>query len=166
MPYISKAVDEALTTEVFNRVKQVERMAINQVVYVKDPKVYKRRFDQNHGFADPRNIKLLGEPVDNTIAVVNTAKPNVERNSYRNAESWMRALDNSDNKDLPSLVEFGHSPGAQHRHNRYDFPRAGRWYMKPRLFTQETRNRLKQSGDIKTTVWAGLTRQGFHVEGI
>lgn len=162
LPFLGKALNSALGKEVFALVKKTELEVIKEVVYgAYKPKAYKRRKGGNRGLLDPRSIRAAKGDSDYSLVVVNVAEPNVSRDSYLNAVSWMKVVENADRKNLAKLVEYGHENSLG---NKYDFPRKGLGYMKPRPFTYESVERLKRGGNIEDALKNGLQRNGCKVE--
>ncbi len=142
--HLKADIDKALEREVLDAVRKEEISTIEDVVYdAYDPLMYRRRGDYG-GMADPYNIE--GEVEDGQLRVVNTTEPNSKYASI-----------GSKYKNLPKLIEYGHGgPGG-----RYDFPRYGAGYMKPRRFTQQTKERLQKTGAHKDALEDGLNRLGI-----
>ena len=151
MAYVRKAVDTALTEDVFPVVQKVEVDTIEDVVYSQPTSGYYRRRGEYDGLGDPYNIEIKGGVAKNGImSVVNVAIPN----SYLNGRNGDYA---TTNKDLQYLVEFGHSRSGDPGYDYWRRPKA-------RPFTATTIERLQASGECKTALKNGLKRQGIAVK--
>ena len=146
MEYIKKAVDVALTADVYPTVRDEEVEAIDEVVYSYPTSDYYRRRGDSGGLGDRTNIIIKGgAAVDGVLTVVNIARPNPYLNGV-DASGGMASVD----KDLPSTVESGYG---------YDY-----WPSpKARKFTEKTIQKLSASGACTTALKVGLRSQGITV---
>lgn len=147
--YLQKKIDIALLVEVAAGVKEVERQAIQDVVYkAYTPNVYQRR-DENGGLADIANM---------TESLVAPGELWVE-----NFTPFNDGYDTMNHGfGLDKLVEFGDYGGGY----RYDYPYSTvqePTFIYPRPFTQETIDRLRESKEHLDQLWAGLRRRGIDV---
>lgn len=145
-------IDNAMTKEVFEEVRDEEAATIYGEVYrVYTPRAYRRRGEYG-GLGDPQNIQIHGGAAkDGVMIVVNTTEPNPGG-----------CVDNDQvttGKNLPELVEYGDG----YKSFNYDFP-SRRRYMKPRPFTAKTIEHLKESRAHVDALKNGLKRQGFNVK--
>lgn len=149
---LSAKIDDALSKEVFEEVRDEEAATIYSEVYkVYTPRIYRRRGEYG-GLADPYNIEIKGGAAKGgRMAVVNVTDPNPG-----GCTSDARV---TTGKNLPELVE--HGDGYKFYH--YDFPSHGR-YMNARSFTAKTIEHLKTSRAHVAALKAGLTRQGVQVK--
>ncbi len=145
-------VDNAMTKEVFEEVRDEEAATIYSEVYkVYIPKIYRRR-GESGGMGDPHNIEIRGGTAKGgTMVVVNITEPN--------PGGCMNDSLVTTGKNLPELVEFGYG----YKDYRYDFPKAGATYMRSRPFTAKTIEHLKESGAHVDALKVGLKRQGIKV---
>lgn len=145
-------VDNAMTKEVFEEVRDEEAATIYSEVYkVYTPRIYRRRGEYG-GLGDPYNIEIRGGAAKGgTMVVVNMTDPNPGGCA---SDSQVTT-----GKNLPELVEFGDG----YKYYRYDFPKAGAAYMRSRPFTAKTIEHLKASGAHVRALKAGLKRQGIKV---
>ena len=144
-------IDNALTKEVFEAVRETEAAVIPDVVYgAYQPVIYQRR-GQYEGLGDTYNIEIAGGAArGGVLTVVNTTEPNhggvIDRDRV------------TTDKNLPLLVERGQGAGGA-----YDFPRRGRGYMKPRPFTDKTIEALMITREHVEALKDGLRRQGVKI---
>lgn len=145
-------INNALSKEVFEEVRDEEAATIEDEVYgVYTPKAYRRR-EGYGGLADQDNIVIEGgAATGGRLSVVNVTPPNP--GSCKNGRSV------TTDKVLSSLVEYG---DGYHGY-QYDFPSDGD-YMGPRPFTAKTVENLKKSGAHVKALKDGLKRQGIKVE--
>jgi len=145
-------MDDAMTKEVFEEVRDEEAATIYSEVYkVYRPRIYRRRGEYG-GMADPYNIEIVGGAAKNgRMTVVNMTEPN--------PGGCLSDARITTGKNLPELIEYGDG----YKFYQYDFPSNGR-YMMPRPFTAKTIEHLKDSGAHVTALKAGLKRQGVNVE--
>lgn len=143
---IKSAVDDALTKEVFEAVREEEAETIEWTVYAAyTPKYYHRR-EEYGGLGDPDNIEIEGGSARNgRLSVINMAEPNP--GGCLNNESV------TTNKNLPYVVETAIG---------YDFPDG--WPCKPRPFNANTIKHLRSNKAHVTALKAGLKRQGLKVK--
>jgi len=148
---LSAKIDDALSKEVFEEVRDEEAATIYAEVYkVYTPRIYRRRGEYG-GLADPYNIEIEGGAAKGgRMAVVNVTDPNPG-----GCTSDARV---STGKNLPELVE--HGDGYKFYH--YDFPNKGK-YMGPRPFIAKTIENLKKNRAHVTALRDGLRRQGVKV---
>lgn len=151
MAYIRESVDTALTEDVFPVVQDTEVQAVKDVVYsTKTSGYYQRRYDYE-GIGDPYNIVIKGGIAKNGIlSVINITDPN----GYLNGRSGDRA---TMNKNLPYLIEHGHSQIGDPGYDYWQRPKA-------RPFTEKTIERLDSSKEHVTALKKGLKRQGIAVK--
>lgn len=147
-----KKIDDAMTKEVFEEVRDEESATIFSVVYkAYTPRIYRRRGEYG-GLGDPYNIEIKGGAASGgVLTVVNMTDPNPGG-----------VIDQSrvtTGKNLPELVEHGDG----YKFYRYDFPSKGK-YMGARPFTAETIEHLKESKAHITALRKGLRRQGVNVK--
>lgn len=151
MAYVRKAVDTALTEDVFPVVQETEIKAIRDVVYSQPTSEYYQRRYGYDGLEDPYNIVIKGGVAKNGIlSVVNITLPN----PYLNGRSGDYA---TTNKDLQYLIEFGYSRSGDPGYDYWPKPKA-------RPFTATTIERLQASGEHKVALKNGLKRQGIAVK--
>lgn len=145
-------INNALSKEVFAKVRDVEVSTIEKEVYeVYDPQEYRRRMAAG-GLADPDNIVIEGgAATGGRLSVINVTPPNPGGCKNRRSVTT--------DKDLPSLVEYG---DGYHGYS-YDFPIDGA-YMGPRPFTAKAVENLKKSGAHVKALKDGLRRQGIKVK--
>ena len=145
-------IDDAMTKEVFEEVRDEEAATIYSVVYkVYTPRIYRRRGEYG-GLGDPYNIEIKGGTAKGgKMAVVNVTDPNPGGTMNNDRVTT--------GKNLPELVEFGDGYKFYH----YDFPSRGR-FMDARPFTAKTIEHLKASRAHITALKAGLRRQGINVK--
>lgn len=145
-------INNALSKEVFAKVRDVEASAIEKEVYeVYDPQEYYRRMASG-GLADPKNIVVEGGvATGGRLSVINMTPPNPGGCANRRLVTT--------DKDLPSLVEYGDGYHGYH----YDCPSDGD-YMGPRPFTETAAENLKKSGAHIKVLKDGLRRQGVKVK--
>lgn len=146
-------IDDAMTKEVFEEVRDEEAATIYEEVYkVYTPRIYRRRGEYG-GLGDPYNIEIRGGAAQGgRMVIVNMTEPN--------PGGTMNDDQVTTGKNLPELVEYGDG----YKFYRYDFPsRKGR-YMEARPFTAKTIERLKQSRAHVTALKEGLRRQGVNVK--
>ena len=145
-------IDNAMTKEVFEEVRDEEAATIYSEVYkVYTPRMYRRRGEYG-GLGDPYNIEIQGGVAKGgTMAVINVTEPN-PGGCISNDQV-------TTGKDLPALVEFGNG----YKFYQYDFPGKGR-YMEPRPFTAKTIEHLLESRAHVSALKAGLKRQGIKVK--
>lgn len=145
-------IDDAMTKEVFEEVRDEEAATIYSVVYkVYTPRIYRRRGEYG-GLGDPYNIEIKGGTAKGgKMAVVNVTDPS--------SGGTMNNDRVTTGKNLPELVEFGDGYKFYH----YDFPSQGR-FMDARPFTAKTIEHLKASRAHITALKAGLRRQGINVK--
>lgn len=150
--YLQKAVDSALTNEVFETVKEVEQSTIQEEVYNKyTPQNYKRRRYDGGLIAD-ENIVIDGNTAKNGILIVKNITP---PNPYLNGVSGAKSTTPEDST-TPYLVEYGvYNPNGY----GYDY------WKKPRKrpFVARTIDELQTSGACKVALKNGLKRQGITV---
>lgn len=149
---LAPKIDNALSKEVFEEVRDEEVATIENEVYgVYRPRIYRRRGEYG-GLADPNNIEIQGGAAKGgKMAVVNVTDPN--------PGGCTSDAQVTTGKDLPQLVE--HGDGYKFYH--YDFPSGGK-YMQSRPFTAKTIENLKKSGAHVSALKASLKRQGVKVE--
>lgn len=145
-------INNALSKEVFAKVRDTEVSAIEKEVYeVYDPQGYRRRMASG-GLSDPKNIVIEGgAATGGRLSVVNVTPQNP--GGCKNGKFV------TTDKDLPSLVEYG--DGYQGYH--YDFASDGA-YMGPRPFTETAAENLKKSGAHVKALKDGLRQQGVKVK--
>lgn len=145
-------IDNALSKEVFEKVRDEEVATIENEVYgVYTPRIYRRRGEYG-GLADPYNIEIKGGAAKGgRMAVVNVTDPN--------PGGCTSDAQVTTGKNLPELVEYGDG----YKFYQYDFPSGGK-YMRPRPFTAKTVENLKKSDAHVKALKAGLKRQGVKVE--
>lgn len=143
--FLKAEISKTLKKDVFEQVKKVEQENIQDAVYdAYKPKVYKRRMYEDGLIADSNIIPVV---IDNeTIAVVNVAEPNPYTPQGRA----------SVDKNLPELVEYGHDNG----HGSYDYSNGGA-YLKPRPFTANTIDELRETNSHVKAMKDGLNRKGI-----
>lgn len=150
LAYVRKAVDTALTTEVFPVVQKEELKAIDDVVYSQQTSGYYRRRGEYDGLGDPYNIVIKGGAAQHGIlSVVNVAIPN----AYLNGVNGRLA---TTNKNLQYLIEYGHSQSGDPGYDYWNKPKA-------RPFTATTIDRLQASGACREALRRGLIKQGIAV---
>lgn len=150
MTYVRRAVDTALTTEVFPVVQKEELQAIDDVVYSQDTSGYYRRRGEYEGMGDPYNIVMKGGGAQHGIlTVMNITVPN----AYLNGVGGEPA---STDKNLPYLIEFGYSQSGDPGYDYWGRPKA-------RPFTATTLDRLRASGACAAALKKGLMKQGIAV---
>ena len=112
-------IDDAMTKEVFEEVRDEEAATIYSEVYkVYTPRMYRRRGEYG-GLGDPYNIEIRGGAAKGGVmVVVNMTEPN--------PGGCMNDDQVTTGKNLPELVEFGDGYKFYH----YDFP-SRRRYMEP-----------------------------------
>ena len=149
---LAAKIDDALSKEVFEEVRDEEAATIYSEVYkVYTPRIYRRRGEYG-GLGDPYNIEIKGGTAKGgKMAVVNVTDPN--------SGGTMNNDRVTTGKNLPELVEFGDGYKFYH----YDFPSRGR-FMDARPFTAKTIEHLKASRAHITALKAGLRRQGINVK--
>lgn len=146
-------IDDAMTKEVFEEVRDEESATIYAEVYkVYKPRIYRRRGEYG-GLGDPYNIEIQGgAAVGGKMAVVNMTEPNP-------GGGVSDALVTT-GKNLPELVEYGDG----YKFYSYDFPTMGAAFMGPRPFTAKTIEHLKTSRAHVNALKTGLKRQGVDVK--
>ena len=146
-------IDDAMTKEVFDEVRDEETTTIYSEVYkVYTPRIYRRRGEYG-GLGDPYNIEIRGGVAKGGVmVVVNMTDPN--------PGGCTSDANVTTGKNLPELVEFGDG----YKFYRYDFPKRGAAYMGPRPFTAKTIENLKKSRAHISAMKAGLKRQGINVK--
>lgn len=151
--YIQKAVDSALTTEVYEAVKEAQQEAIQKEVYDKyQPMNYERR-KYNGGLIADENIVIVGGVAKNGILIVkNITPPNPYLNGVSGAQSTTPL-----SSTTPYLVEYGISNPDGYGYDYWSKPKA-------RPFTARTLDDLQASGACKTALKNGLKRQGIAVK--
>lgn len=150
LAYVRKAVDTALTTDVFPVVQKEELRAIDDVVYSQPTSGYYRRRGEYDGLGDPYNIVIKGGVARNGIlSVINVAIPNAFLNGVNGELA-------TTNKNLQYLIEYGHSQSGDPGYDYWGKPKA-------RPFTATTIERLQASGAHKTALKNGLIKQGIAV---
>lgn len=144
LAYLQSAIDDVLTEDVFPVVREKEVDTIMDVVYSQPTSGYYRRRGEYEGIGDPYNIEIRGDVAKNGIlSVVNVTVPNPYLNGS-NANGGYA----SQNKDLPSVIEYGRG---------YDY-----WKKpKKRPFTAKTIERLKESDEVRTALKNGLKSRGI-----
>lgn len=149
---LTPKINNALSKEVFAKVRDAEVSTIKKEVYeVYDPQRYRRRMASG-GLSDPKNIVIEGgAATGGKLSVINVTPSNPGGCKNRKFVTT--------DKDLPSLVEYG--DGYQGYH--YDFASDGA-YMGPRPFTETAAENLKKSGAHVKALKDGLRRQGIKVE--
>lgn len=147
-------INNAMTKEVFEKVRDKEVVAIKSTVYdayAPEEMTYRRRGEYG-GMADPYNIEIKGGAAKNgRMAVVNMTEPN--------PGGCLSDARITTGKNLPELIEYGDG----YKFYQYDFPTKGA-YMRPRPFTAKTIESLKESGELVKALKDGLKRQGVNVE--
>lgn len=148
---LATKIDDAMTKEVFEEVRDEEAATIYAEVYkVYTPRIYRRRGEYG-GLADPYNIEIKGGVAKGgRMAVINVTDPN--------PGGTMNNDHVTTGKNLPELVE--HGDGYKFYH--YDFHSRGR-YMNARSFTAKTIENLKKNRAHVTALRDGLRRQGIKV---
>lgn len=148
---IQAKIDDAMTHEVFEEVRDEEAATIFEVVYqAYTPKMYRRR-GEYEGMGDPYNIEIKGGAAKGgVLVVVNTTEPN---------PGGCVSNDVTTGKNLPELIEYGNG----YKGYSYDFPKRGAAYMKARPFTAKTIEHLKESNAHITALKNGLKRRGLDV---
>lgn len=108
-------IDDAMTKEVFEEVRDEESATIYAEVYkVYTPRIYRRRGEYG-GLGDPYNIEIRGgASKGGRMVVVNITEPN-PRGTISDSSVTM-------GKDLPELVEYGDG----YKSYQYDFKGNGR----------------------------------------
>ena len=150
LAYVRKAVDTALTTDVFPAVQKEELRAIDDVVYSQPTSGYYRRRGEYDGLGDPYNIVIKGGAARNGIlSVINVAIPNAYLNGVNGALA-------TTNKNLQYLIEYGHSQSGDPGYDYWSKPKA-------RPFTATTIERLQASGVHRVALKNGLIKQGIAV---
>lgn len=149
---LAPKIDDALTKEVFEEVKDEEAATIYEEVYkVYTPRMYRRRGEYG-GLADPYNIEIRGGTAKNGVmAVINVTEPNPGGSVSKDQITT--------GKSLPELVEYGDG----YKSYRYDFP-SNKRYMEPRPFTAKTIEHLKESQAHTAALKEGLRWQGVKVK--
>lgn len=151
MAYVRKAVDTALTEDVFPVVQKTEVDTIEDVVYSQPTSGYYERRRGYDGLGDPYNIEIKGKVAKNGIlSVVNVAIPN----TYLNGRNGEYA---TTNKNLQYLIEYGRSMTGDPGYDYWPKPKA-------RPFTAKTIERLQDSDECKIALKNGLKRQGITVK--
>lgn len=148
--YLQKAVDSALTNEVYQAVKEKQQEVIQEEVYDRyKPAHYKRR-KSNGGLIADRNIIIYGAVAKNGILIVRNITP---PNPYLDGVSGARTTTPM-SADTPKLIEYGiYNPSGY----GYDY-----WSgAKKRPFTEKTIEELQSSDDLKIALKDGLKRQGI-----
>lgn len=151
MAYAQKAIDMALTADVFPVVQKEELTAIDDVVYRKKTSGYYTRRGHYEGIGDPYNIVIKGGAAQNGImAIVNETLPN----KYLNGIGGDLA---TTDKNLPYLIEYGRSEVGD---SGYDY-----WIedVRARPFTATTIKRLQASGAHRDALKTGLIKRGIAV---
>ncbi len=150
---LAAKIDNALTKEVFEEIRDEEIETISGEVYgVYKPQRYRRR-GKNTGLGDAADIQIRGGAAKGgKLVVVNTTQPN--------PGGCGRTRMVTVNKSLPSLVEHGHGYNGY----TYDFTWPGGDYLAPRPFTSKTVEHLKESRAHVTALKDGLRRQGVKVK--
>lgn len=146
-------IDDAMTKEVFEEVREEEAATIEAEVYrVYIPKIYRRR--ERYGLSDKENIEIRGGTAKGgKLVVVNMTEPN--------PGGTMDDDRVTTGKNLPELVEYGDG----YKFYQYDFKGNGkRRYLKSRPFTAKTIEHLKASRAHVAALKAGLKRQGITVK--
>lgn len=146
-------IDDAMTKEVFEEVRDEESATIYAEVYkVYTPRIYRRRGECG-GLGDPHNIEIQGgASVGGKMVVINVTGPNPGGCTSDVAVTT--------GKNLPELVEYGDG----YKSYSYDFPKGGAAFMGPRPFTAKTIEHLKRSHVHVNALKAGLKRQGINVK--
>ena len=146
---LSSKIDDALSKEVFEEVRDEEIATIEDEVYgVYKPKKYRRRGECG-GLADQRNIE--GSVQGGVLTVANKTAPN--------PSGCVSGRLVTTGKNLPQLVEHGDGYKAYH----YDFSSDGS-YMEARPFTAKAIENLKKSSAHVKALKDGLRRQGIKVK--
>ena len=150
---LMKKINLAMEKEVLAAVRQHETAAVEKEVYDSySPRLYYRRGPEQEGLGDPVNMEIKGGSVqDGVMRVVNTTEPNPQ--GVRDVGEV------SPVKNLAGLVEYGDGYGGDH----YDFGRRLP-YMKPRPFTERTRETMRESGAHIHALKNGLERRGLKVK--
>lgn len=145
-------IDDAMTKEVFEEVRDEESATIYSEVYkVYTPRMYRRRGEYG-GLGDPYNIEIRsGAAKGGVMVVINTTEPN--------SGGCIDDDQVTTSKNLPELVEYGEGYKSYH----YNFRGRG-GYMAPRPFTAKTIKHLKQSRAHIDALKNGLKRQGLNVK--
>ena len=149
---LAPKIDNALTREVFEDVRDEEAATIYAEVYrVYTPRMYRRRGEYG-GLADPYNIEIRGGAAQGgKMVIVNMTDPN--------PGGCVSDAQVTTGKSLPELVEYGDG----YKFYRYDFPSRGR-YMNARPFTEKTIEHIRTSHAHVTALKDGLIRQGVKVK--
>ena len=144
--FVRKAIDEALTEDVFKVVRDAEIDTIMEVVYSTPTSGYYRRRGDAEGMGDPYNIEISGGAAKNGImSVINVTLPNPYLNGGNERGGY-----SSTSKDLPSVIESGRG---------YDY-----WPKpKKRPFTAKTIARLQSSNEHVNALRSGLQKRGVSV---
>lgn len=138
--FIKDALDETVGGKVVEQIRERQLQIIETLVYRPyQPKIYQRRY-QNQGLLDKENIKA------NKIGVARYSIVNVTKK--KGVGDY-----------LAPLIEYGH--GVK---DRYDYPRAGRYYMRARPFTAMTVEHFKQTDEHISTLKDGLKSKGFRIK--
>ena len=151
--YLQKAVDSALTHEVYEAVKQKEQEVIQEEVYDRyKPVNYKRRGSKGGLIAD-ENIVIDGGVAKKGILIVKNITP---PNPYLNGVSGEKTTTPMDST-TPYLVEYGvYNPSGY----GYDYWSGAR----KRPFTMRTMEELESSDDCREALKKGLESQGITVK--
>lgn len=151
--YYRKAVDSALTHEVYDAVKQKEQDVIQEEVYDRYKPVHYKRRGSKGGLIADENIVVDGGVAKKGILIVKNITP---PNPYLNGVSGEKTTTPM-SSTTPYLVEYGiYNPSSY----GYDYWSRAR----KRPFTARTMEELKSSDDCREALKKGLERQGITVK--
>jgi len=149
MAYVQEAIDDALTNEVFEIVKDTEVEVIDETVYSQPTSGTYRRRHSGGGLGDPSNIVIDGGAASKGVLAVSNETP---ANPFLNGVDGAKSSTPS-GSHIARLVEEGISNSGGYG---YDY-----WDGKARPFTANTVDKLQGSGEIKDALRSGLARQGI-----
>ena len=138
MKYSKSDVDDVLSKEVFDEVRDIEMEHIQTDVFSQyTPKIYERR--SNGGIDDPRNI--VGYEKRMHLSVVNEAQFNDDYGTYNHGYG------------LPQLINDGDSRNGFY----YDFPGV---YNAPRPFIDNAVEEVERSERVDFAFEDGMKKRG------
>lgn len=167
--HIEQQVAKTLGAEVADVVRDVQKEAIQKVVYDVYPQTVKYdRRKENGGLADEDNMAAFIKGT--TLTIRNITRPNEEYDVFGDAATSYTSQFAEDGcersyvYDLPALVEYGDSGvvgGYTHKHSSMP---SGPTFLEPRPFVAQTRKELRQHKYHVNALAYGLTKAGFKVK--
>lgn len=152
---IAPKVDDVLSKEVYQFVRQLERNIIDEQVYeVYDPNPdgYTRR--ASGGLSDEKNIVMEGGKAQNGRLIVKNVTPPNPGGVPNDSLSRVTV-----DKNLSEVIEYG-----QRATGGYDFADKGGEFLKPRPFTEKTVETIERTNLHVEFLKDGLKRRGLKIK--